>query len=449
MIPERENRLLYCCRGCHNGNWCVVQCMEGFLMTGKRKYVVAGSGLAGLSAAIELASAGGEVVLCEQSRTPGGRAATHHQGGFAANLGPHGFYRAGAMKAQFDDWGIRVSGRVPLRDGKSVLIGRGKMHGFPTGAGALFWSTAFGFADKLRLARVLGALGEARARQGESMRSWIDRQGSERGARNMLGALTRLSTYAADLELLEAGFARRQVQMARRASVLYLDGGWQSLVEGLAQKARSLGAEIRTECGVASVRGVSVRGRAVVLRTGESIEADGVILAIPPRAVEQVTGCSLPPLAQARAACLDLGLRRLPGGAATFALGLDEATYLSVHSLYAKGLAPAGGALAQVAMYLGRGQSCSRDELEQRADLAMPGWRTEAVFSRFLPEMTVVHALPEPGRGRPDVDILRTMPGVMVAGDWVGPQGMLADAAVASGVRAARTLVSRPECPVV
>ena len=56
--------------------------------------------------------------------------------------------------------------------------------------------------------------------------------------------------------------------------------------------------------------------------------------------------------------------------------------------------------------------------------------------------MTVVHAIPQVDRERPDVDALR-MPRVMIAGDWVGPQAMLADAAVASGLRAARALAQR------
>jgi phytoene dehydrogenase-like protein len=120
-------------------------------------------------------------------------------------------------------------------------------------------------------------------------------------------------------------------------------------------------------------------------------------------------------------------------------LGLDEPAYVSVHSVYARGLAPAGGALVQIAKYLDRDSSATRAELERHADMAMPGWRDEVVVSRFLPDMTVVHAIPEVDRGRPDVDALK-MPRVMIAGDWVGPEAMLADAAVSSGVRAARTV---------
>jgi hypothetical protein len=181
---------------------------------------------------------------------------------------------------------------------------------------------------------------------------------------------------------------------------------------------------------------------AVELRSGERVAADGIVLAIPPREVEQVTGQQLPVCIPARAACLDLGLRRLPPKPASFALGLDAPTYFSVHSLYARGLAPEGGALVQIAKYLDRDSSATRTELERLADVAMPGWRGEVVVSRFLPEMTVVHAIPQVDCGRPDVDALR-MPRVMIAGDRVGPDAMLADAAVSSGLRAARKLAER------
>jgi hypothetical protein len=59
-----------------------------------------------------------------------------------------------------------------------------------------------------------------------------------------------------------------------------------------------------------------------------------------------------------RAACLDVGLARLPEPRRTFALGLDEPTYLSVHSKTAK-LAPEGAAAIHVAKYL---------STEERAD---------------------------------------------------------------------------------
>jgi phytoene dehydrogenase-like protein len=403
-------------------------------MNQKKHYIVAGGGFAGLSAAIELASRGHSVAVYEQSKTLGGRASTHSQQGYSMNIGPHGFYRAGIMKAQFDAWGIAYGGQVPLGKGATFLIAKGARHRFPGSTAALLRCGAFSIAEKIKLGQILGAISKAQADPGESIQSWIDREATSTAVRQMVQALVRLSTYSADSGVLDAGAAIRQLQLAIKQSVLYIDGGWETLVNGLAAKARSLGATIQTACGV-----ISVAQGTVEIRGGQRLNADGIVLALPPRSVEQLTGQKLPAMIAARAACLDLGLRRLPSKAGTFALGLDEPTYTSVHSQYATGLAPAGGALVQLAMYLSRDASCTREQLEQRADLILPGWRDELVFSRFLPDMTVVHAIPAAGQPRPDVDALG-MPSVTIAGDWVGPEGMLADTAVASGVRAARRL---------
>lgn len=398
-------------------------------------YIIAGGGLAGLSASVELASHGHSVALYEQSKTLGGRAATHSQHGYAMNIGPHGFYRAGLMKAQLDTWGIPFSGTPPLGRGKAFLIAKGTKHRFPANTAGLIRCGAFTFPEKIRIGQILGAVGKASARPGESMQQWIDRQSRSHAVRDLLAAMTRLSTYCADTCSLDASAGIRQLQLALQQSVLYLDGGWETLVKGLAAKAKSLGVAIHTERGIAAAE-----PGAVQLSGGERLNCDGIVLAIPPRAVEQVTGLKLPRMTPARAACLDLGLRRMPERAGTFALGLDEPTYVSDHSAYASGLAPSGGALVQLAKYLGANASCTREELEERADLILPGWREEVVYARFLPDMTVVHAIPAIDSPRPDVDVLR-LPSVVVAGDWVGPEAMLADTAVASACRGARRLM--------
>jgi hypothetical protein len=141
-------------------------------------------------------------------------------------------------------------------------------------------------------------------------------------------------------------------------------------------------------------------------------------------------------------ASLDLALHCLAEGAAVFAIGLDVPLYLSAHSEWVK-VAPAGKAAVHVAKYLGADQAepvRDRAELEAFADLLMPGWRDQLHYARFLPEMVVTHAVTGV-TARPDVDVLG-LDGIRIAGDWVGPEGMLADAAVASGLRAARSLLN-------
>jgi hypothetical protein len=59
---------------------------------------------------------------------------------------------------------------------------------------------------------------------------------------------------------------------------------------------------------------------------------------------------------------------------------------------------------------------------------------------RYLHAMTATHGLPLADRGgsagRPALDATG-LEGVFLAGDWVGPTGLLADAAVASAEEAA------------
>jgi phytoene dehydrogenase-like protein len=231
----------------------------------------------------------------------------------------------------------------------------------------------------------------------------------------------RVSTYSVDFERLSARAALAQFRQVRTHGVLYLDGGWQTLVAGLEQRARRLGVEIRTGEAVESLA---------------AIDADGIVLATTPGAVERITGHRLPPIHAIRAACLDLGLGRLPPGAARIAFGVDEPLYLSVHSAVAR-LAPAGRAVVHVAKYLAGDTDAAKDreELEQFADRAIPGWRDQVEAARFLPQMTVAGAAFSP-QGRPAVDEFG-IPGVVLAGDWVGGESMLADAAVASALRAA------------
>ncbi len=62
----------------------------------------------------------------------------------------------------------------------------------------------------------------------------------------LLGALFRLSTYCDDPERMSAGAALQQLKLALAGNVWYLDGGWQTLVDGLRDRAAASGAEFRT-----------------------------------------------------------------------------------------------------------------------------------------------------------------------------------------------------------
>lgn len=68
------------------------------------------------------------------------------------------------------------------------------------------------------------------------------------------------------------------------------------------------------------------------------------------------------------------------------------------------------------------------------------------VEERFLARMVVAGTLPHPDlggfAGRPSVEVAEH-PGVLLAGDWVGPVGLLLDAVAASATEAGRLAAER------
>jgi phytoene dehydrogenase-like protein len=393
-----------------------------------KQYVVVGGGTAGLTSAVALALKGASVTLYEQSRHLGGRAATQHQKGFALNLGPHALYRNGPLYRVLRDWQIPFTGRVPKLKAGAFLVADRRKYAFPTDTIRLFLTGALGIGEKFAVVRALQSLTSEKPVNAATMREWVDRNVPAGRARQLVEALVRLTSYSNDLARLSASAAIKQVQAGLRDGVVYLDGGWETVVNGLAAKARSLGVKIFEGAPVERIDGGAVQ------LADSKIQSDGTILAVTPDAVERLTGKLLPALAPARLACLDLGLRSIPAGCGQFALGLDQPIYFSMHSCFAA-LAPDGGALVHIGKYLAPGAQCAREELEDFAELVMPGWRGLTEVARFLPDMTVTYGLPTP-EGRPDVNAI-AIPGVAIAGDWVGSQAMLADAAAASALRAA------------
>jgi phytoene dehydrogenase-like protein len=265
--------------------------------------------------------------------------------------------------------------------------------------------------------------------------------------------LVRLSTYTNAPGILSAGAAVRQLQLALSKNVMYVDGGWRSLVEGLQGTAERAGANVVCGARVRSVE-IGAGGARITAMDGSTIDARAVVLAVPPAAAAsmcggpagEILGRWASEMTSVRAACLDVGLSALPKSRNLFALGVDTPVYLSVHSALAR-LAEPGHALIHVAKYLPAGASgdakAIERELETLLDLVQPGWREVLLERRFLPEMTVSYAAVEARTGAvrhgPAVPGFE---GLYVVGDWVGSRGMLLDASLASAESAAKEILA-------
>jgi len=425
--------------------------------TGDGDVIVVGGGLAGLTTAAYLARAGRSVQLFEKSRALGGRALTQSKDGFHFNLGPHALYRKGHGIPILGELGVSFHGGAPNAAG-GYAVCAGRKHTLPGGFVSLLTTGLLGLPAKLETARLLGSLAKMDPTPWlqVSVREWLARTVRQPSVAGLLKALIRVSTYANDPERQSAGAALAQVQMALAGGVLYLDGGWQTLVDGLHRAAEQAGVRIVSGARVVAVEHDGT-ARAVRLADGSRHAAAAIIIAAGPTEASALVAGDHGELHRwareavpVKAACLDVGLRRLPQPRALFALGIDQPLYLSVHSAVAR-LAPQQGATIHLAKYLptdgAEDHRADKQQLEGLLDLVQPGWREEIVEQRFLPSMTVYGALATAaaggtaGRPGPAVPDIRNL---YVVGDWVGTQGLLADASLASAKQAARLIAAKP-----
>jgi phytoene dehydrogenase-like protein len=415
------------------------------------RIAVVGGGVGGLAVAALLARGGHAVTLYERSKHLGGRAQTAEVEGFRFNLGPHALYLEGAASRVLARLGVKLRGGLP--GAGSFALMEGRLHTLPRGPVSLLTTDLLGLAGKLEFARLLGGVGriDTGPLSRVSMREWMNTRLSRDDVRALLSAVTRVATYCADLDAMSADAALSQVRLGL-AGVRYLDGGWSSLVDALASTARDAGVRLETSAKVEAVvlqgPGASVRG--VRFADGTVRDADAVVVAGGPADVAALvpTDATLAREAEAsvpvRASTLELGLSQLPRPDALFGLGIDGPWYVSVHSAAAAGLAPEGGAMVHVAKYLsGAGDKASEADLEAVMDVLQPGWRMHVVARRFRPDLRVSHRLPTAATGglagRPPAEVAH-LSGLYRVGDWVGPEGMLADASFASAEAVERAL---------
>lgn len=404
---------------------------------------IVGGGIAGLISAAHLARAGARVNLFESASALGGRARTREVNGYFLNQGPHAVYLGGAFHRELMRLGVPVSGKRTQASNPQGLW-RGRLHSLPQGAASLLTTSLFNAGEKLTYMRVVKGIADGATGSG-TFAEWMDTQKLTPRLRASLEALARVTSYTNAPDMVSASAMLDQIRLGLKG-VMYVDAGWAPLVSGLADVAREAGVMLRS---AARVERVLVEGRSsrLVLADGAEHGADATILAVAPdvAAILAPTVVSLKTESEEaraiRANCLDLALSRWPEEARQFVLGIDQPLYLSLHSVAAK-LAPDGGAVVHIARYMAPGETPGGDaisELEALADLAIPGWRALEVKRQELRGMVVSNAVVRADRPRPDV-ALGDAPGLFIAGDWVGSEGMISDASAASAVKAAEAV---------
>jgi len=374
---------------------------------------VVGGGLAGLIAASEAAEAGAPVRLLEARHHLGGRARSL-TGEHVANLGPHALYTPTVLWAWLHDRrrGLAVATKTPMRPSLAIRW-QGDMRRTPPP----------GWLRAVRLCR-------RPAPVDQDLRSWAtDRAGDD--VAQMLSGLAGPLTFDHDPGRLSAAFVTsriRSILLRPVPTARYVVGGWGTLVDRLADHARSVGVRIETGSPVASIADVA---------------AGPVIVALPPGPARRLLQDDGLRGESPRVALLDVALAQRRGDPYIVS-DLDEAAFFTRVTAVVPSLAPDGQQLVQASVGLrpGEAPAAGHARLEAVYDAAYDGWRARRTWRRAGSVSESTGALDLPGttwRDRPPVSHAE---GVWLAGDWVAAPGHLAEVSCTSAIEAARAAVA-------
>ena len=407
-------------------------------MTMQTDIAIVGAGIAGLVAANYAAKSGARVTLIE-AQSVGGRARSRTVAEATLNQGPHALYADGVFREVLAELAVGWTGAQPDLSAAKAVWPEG-VKKLPISVADILSASSLDVLDKIQLVKLMSGLASGKSALGEKSVADGLAPCRER-VRLLMLALIRLATYGNAPERLCARAVAEQLRISF-SGVYYVDAGWSSLVDGLMLAAVKSGVQL---VDFSPVERLTRENDGWQIRAADrgDIEAKALVLAIPPKEASQL----LPDSAELKRLSsqaipfkmlgVDLTLSELPDPACTFALGIEKPFYYSLHSRTAS-LAPEGRHVVHLAKYLpidGDVTPSDLAELEAWLDALQPGWRAAELGRQRLLSMPVVHDFPQVGRSRAPVE-LNGVGNAFLAGDWVGDEAMLSDAAAASGRRA-------------
>ncbi|MER7758754.1 FAD-dependent oxidoreductase [Streptomyces sp. NPDC097619] len=368
---------------------------------------VIGGGFAGLVAAISAAEAGSRVTVHESHQTLGGRARTA-DGPYRTNEGPHAFYNQGPH------WGwleqrdlIGPLAPVPFTESTKLRVHSG---------------------GKLRMTPPMAVVKLARKPLAEApvdtdFFTWASSIVGEEGARAVSNVVA-VSFFHHDVGALSAAFVQERLRRLARLSpeARFPRGGWQSVIDRMAARARELGVTIETGARVTEV----------------PADRGPVIVATSLAAASQLLDDSSLTWESGRAVLVDVAVRHRRGDLYAIA-DADAPAWIERFTAQDKTLAPAGEELIQAQIPIGpdEAKSVGVERAERLFDLGYKGWRERTTW-RGKDALCVgrTGAVDRPGttwRDRPAIDRGH---GVYLAGDQVAAPGVLSEVSFSSALEA-------------
>lgn len=439
-----------------------------------RHAVVVGGGLAGVTAALQLADAGVGVTLLEGRPRLGGLAFSFRRNDLSVDNGQHVYLRCCTAYRWFLD---RVDGAhlAPLQDRLDVPVldvapargprlGRLRRTSLPVPlhlAAGLATYPHLSLAERASVGRAALALGKLDpadpALDGIDFATWLGRHGQSRRTIEALWDLVGVATLNATAPNASMGLAAMVFKTGLLSEPGAADIGWARVPLGdlhdtLARKALD-SAGVRTEIST-RVRSISRvgPGRWQVDVAGEQLDADTVVLAVPQREAHAL----------------------LPEGALDDPdrlLDIGTAPILNIHVVYDRKVlrrpffAALGTPVQWVfdrteasglrgGQYLALSQSAAEDEIDEpvavlrerylpELERLLPAARGAGVSDFFVTRERTATFAPAPGVGRLRPGARTRAPGLYLAGSWTAtgwPATM--ESAVRSGFSAAGAALS-------
>lgn len=423
-------------------------------MTQKWDVVIVGGGLAGFVAANYLAKTDLSILILERGKKVGGRARTDRIREQYFNLGPHALYNKGKAKSILEELDVQLNGKSPKLGG--ILVEKNMEYAAPFAPSGLFTTSLLNWKERIEWARVLMKVisinTEKLAQQ--TFEQWVQQTAGSEKVRSLLYLLGRLASYCHAPEKASAKLMVSNMKTAM-GGVLYLDGGWQTIIDQLHNKAVTSGVQIQSHTVVKQIEPVEHDHIKLVLANDEVIHGKYVICTTGPHELNKMLGekINLPQreffsqITTVRGATLDVALTQLPNPKLLFAMGITDPFYFSVHSNYARLSDDAKSSVLHVFKYHHPDDHIEgkkvRDELEQFLEKLQPGWQRYVITSRFIPQITVNQRLPQIGDEQKLSRFKTQIPGLYIAGDWVSPDSILSEGAVSSGKQAAEDIIKK------
>lgn len=428
----------------------------GYMMTQTWDVVIVGGGLAGFVAANYLAKTNLSVLILERGKKVGGRARTDrlHQQYF--NLGPHALYKRGKAKSILEELDVQLNGKSPKLGG--TLVNKEMEYAAPFTPLGLFTTSLLDWKERFEWARVLikviSTNTEKLAQQ--TFEQWVQQTTSSEKVQSLLYILGRLATYCHAPEKASAKIIVSHLK-AVMSGVLYLDNGWQTIIDQLHNKAVIASVQVQTHKVVKQIYPIEHDHFKLILSNNEEIFGKYVLCTTGPQELSQMLGEkatlsqieAFSKMTPIKGATMDVALTQLPNPKQLFAMGITNPLYFSVHSNYARLSEDAKSTVLHVFRYYQPDEQIDgttvKNELEQFLEEMQPGWQNYVITSRFIPQITVNQRLPQVGDEQMLSRFKTEIPGLYLAGDWASIDSILSEGAVSSGKHAAEEIIKKEE----